>query len=191
MKRFHSAIMITILVFLGEPKPLWAQAPKPDGPLAIVLIRDALTAVNQANWTGNYAVLRDYASPNFAKANDLVHLTVIFQPIRAEGLDLAPALFLTPKVTKAELKDKGKKFLLKGYFESKPKQIHFEMIFEPIATRWRLFGIGVRSIDASSVKKRKTQTLPPIAETLPMPSDLGVNGDAVQGVPIPAVRPKQ
>ena len=42
-----------------------AQAPKPDGPLALILIRDAISALNHANLTGNYTVLRDYSSPKF------------------------------------------------------------------------------------------------------------------------------
>ncbi len=183
MKRFYFASMIAVLVIVSQPKISFAQAPKPDGPLAVILIRDALAALNQANWTGNYTVLRDYASPSFAKANDPVRLTAIFQPIRAEGLNLAPVLFLTPKITKAEMKDKGKRLLLKGFFDSKPKQIHFELLFEPIATRWRLLGIGVRSVDVKVVEKKETSKLPPIAETLPLASE--------SSVPIPAVRPKQ
>jgi len=132
--------------------PAFSQAPKPTGILALILIRDALSALNQANWTGNYTVLRDYASPNFARNNDPVRLTAIFQPIRAQALNLAPTLYLAPKITKAELNKQGTRLQLKGFFPSKPKQIHFDLIFEPIVNRWRLFGIGVWSVEAKVAK---------------------------------------
>lgn len=138
--------LLVTMMLLAPIQATWAQAPKPDANLALILVRDALTALNHANWTGNYTVLRDYASPNFASANDPVRLTAIFQPIRSQGLDLAVVLTLVPKITKAQLSRKGKRLQIAGYFGSKPKQIHFDLIFEDLLNRWRLFGIGVWGI---------------------------------------------
>ena len=184
-----------MLLVAGTVRPSFAQAPKPDAALAIILIRDALSALNQANWTGNYTVLRDYASPNFARANSPVSLGEIFRPIRSEKLNLSPVLFLTPKITKAELNEKGRKFVLNGFFDSKPKQIHFNLIFEPVENRWRLFGLGVKVVDAVAALPNKTQpvkraakeTLPPIVKAQPItqPKTNPSNGR----VPVPVLRP--
>lgn len=141
--RLLIVVCLVTAITLPVAKSQAAGAPKPDAALATILIRDALAALNQANWTGNYTVLRDYASPSFAKANDPVRLTSIFQPIRAQGLDLAPVLVLAPIISIAELDKNGKRLKLVGHFASKPKQVHFELIFESIVSRWRLFGISV------------------------------------------------
>ncbi len=184
--------MIGGFVLVGTIRPSFAQAPKPDAALAIILIRDALSALNQANWTGNYTVLRDYASPNFAKANNPASLVDIFRPIRSEKLNLSPVLYLTPKITKAELNEQGKKLVLNGFFDSKPKQIHFNLIFEPIANRWQLFGLGVKAVDAVAalptqpVKRAAETTLPPIVKAQPV-GQLKI--DASKRVPIPVLRP--
>ena len=156
---FFSLLVVTCLLTVVPLQQSHAKVAKPDGVLALILIRDALSALNQANWTGNYTVLRNYASPNFAKANDPVRLTSIFQPIRAQALDLAPVLVLNPKMSFARVIKNGKQLRLTGYFPSKPKQIHFDLIFEPIVNRWRLFGISVWAKDAPSVSKIK-QTVP-------------------------------
>ena len=165
------AFLLSFVVVSLFSVPASAKAPKPTGVLALILIRDALSALNQANWTGNYTVLRDYASPNFARNNDPVRLTAIFQPIRAQALNLAPTLYLTPKITKAELTNKGTRLKIKGFFPSKPKQIHFDLIFEPIVNRWRLFGIGVWAVEpkvagAKPVRKLKIDEAVP-ASTSP------------------------
>ena len=186
--------MIGGFILAGTIRPSYAQAPKPDAALAIILIRDALSALNQANWTGNYTVLRDYASPNFAKANNAANLVDIFRPIRSEKLNLSPVLYLTPKITKAELNEQGKKLVLDGFFDSKPKQIHFSLIFEPIANRWLLFGLGVRAVDVVAALPNKTQpvkraaeaTLPPIVKAQPVGQP---NTDASKHVPVPVLRP--
>ncbi len=186
MKRPIIVCLIAIATIFCPWKLAMAQAPRPDGALLVILIRDALTALNQANWTGNYTVLRDYASPSFSRANDPVRLTAIFQPIRAEGLNLAPVLFLEPKISKAQLSPDGQKLYLQGYFDSRPKQIHFDLSFEPVANRWRLFGLGVRSVNAASLQTNQVQTnqvqstskkpvvlppviLPPVAKPNPRP----------------------
>lgn len=159
VRNFCTFLIITCLLTAVPMQQSNAKVGKPDGVLALILIRDALAALNQANWTGNYTVLRDYSSPSFAKANDPVRLTSIFQPIRAQALDLAPVLVLNPKMSFAGMIQKGKQLRLTGHFPSRPKQIHFDLIFEPIATRWRLFGISVWAKDAKAVAKVK-QTAP-------------------------------
>jgi len=186
LRRLTCFALIIVLFSIATLKPSSAQAPKPDGPLAIILIRDALSALNHANWTGNYTVLRDYASPNFARVNDPVRLTAIFQPIRAQGLNLAPTLFLVPKITKAELTQQGKRLQLKGFFESRPKQIQFDLIFEPIANRWRLFGIGVWALESNKAE------LPKIDAEVPAASNKEVgngNSRANNQVTVPKQRP--
>lgn len=93
--------------------------------------------------------MRDYASPNFARANDPVQLTATFHPIREQRLNLAPTLVLVPKITKSELTQTGKRLQLAGSFPASPSRFISISLFEPIMTRWWLFGISVWATDAS------------------------------------------
>jgi hypothetical protein len=65
-----------------------AQAPKPaqiDRNGVIILIRSALLALDQANKTGNYSVLRDLGSPQF-QANSAAQLAEIFAKQRHDNV---------------------------------------------------------------------------------------------------------
>ena len=152
-----------------------AEAPKLDGNLAVILVRDAITALNQANLTGNYTVLRDYASPNFASVNDPAKLAAIFARIRTQQLNLAPTLILAPQFTRAEMTDNGRKLRLSGFFPSRPKQVDFDLVFEPIEDRWRLFGISVAASDASQavsqspVPPAQPESVVPETSFIPVP----------------------
>jgi len=59
-----------------EAKPAAAPEPKPaqiDRNGVIILIRSSLIALDQANKTGNYTVLRDLGAPNFQATNTAAH----------------------------------------------------------------------------------------------------------------------
>ena len=141
-------IVLAGLMPVASSQPSFAQSQQRQiqRPLAVALIRDAMAAVNHANWTGNYTVLRDFASPNFATANDATRLASIFEPVRKERLDLLPAMILDPVLTRGVFTPEGR-LRLSGYFPSQPRQIRFDMLFEVIGNRWRLFGVSVAGRD--------------------------------------------
>ena len=162
-----AACVITLVAWLVVPlahaqTPHQQNGPVMEEALALALIRDTLIALNHANWTGNYSVFRDYAAPSFAAANDPVKLTAIFQPIRAAGLDLLPVLVLNPHYSKVGPVDDGKRFRLNGYFPSQPKHVGFDLVYEPVNNRWKLFSISVAPLD-------------PVADTQPLAPETGEN----------------
>src|SRR5690348_9504462 len=66
--------------------PPAARAPVVPQPIvALALVRSVMLAVDQANKTGNYTVLRDLGSPSFRAANDAAKLAQIFAAIRSQG----------------------------------------------------------------------------------------------------------
>ena len=80
-----------------DPKPASpapaerAQAPTPapiDRNGVLILIRSTLLALDQANKTGNYTVLRDLGAPGF-QANTDARLAEIFATQRRDNLDLS------------------------------------------------------------------------------------------------------
>ena len=153
------------LVFLVVPatvpsaKSQEMQSNTIDPILAEVLVRDILVAVNHANWTGNYTVLRDLASPNFSIVNDPLKLAAIFEPIRAQQLDLRPVLAVPAVFEKNIIVEPSNQLLLTGYFPTLPRHIRFELIFEPISKHWRLLGVGIApsapKAETASIEKRE------------------------------------
>lgn len=115
--------------------------PRPDEMLA--LIRTTIIALNQANQTGNYTVLRDLAAPDLRNANDASRLGLIFQVLREQAIDLTPLLLISPEVSESPAID-AKGFLrLAGYFPTDPLRVNFDMSFQLVESRWRPFTISV------------------------------------------------
>jgi hypothetical protein len=55
-----------------------------------------------------------------------------------------------PQLTEAPVLDQEKGMLnIKGYFPTTPVQINFEMLFQSVAGRWRLFGLSVQPSNAA------------------------------------------
>jgi hypothetical protein len=137
----------------AEQAPAQQQAPVDLGPrLAmpnddklILLINSSLIALNQANATGNYTVLRDIGAPGFQQANSPERLAKVFGKLRNRQLDLTPILLFQPKLyRKPEMNDQGM-LRITGYFPTAPERVNFDLIFQPVQGKWRLFGIAANT----------------------------------------------
>lgn len=119
-----------------QPKPL---LPQPAAVLAMV--RSTLVAVDQANKTGNYTVLRDLAGPEFRDANDASKLSKIFSPLAGQGVDLLAVTVATPTYkTPPQVTPKDMLYVY-GSFAIAPRPINFEVLYKMHGGRWRLFGV--------------------------------------------------
>ena len=75
-------------------------APKPaqiDRNGVLILIRSSLLALDQANKTGNYTVLRDIGAPGF-QSNTAARLGDIFAKLRNDNLDLSGVAVIDPQL---------------------------------------------------------------------------------------------
>ncbi len=115
----------------------------PDSFALIKLVRATMVAVDHANRTGNYTVLRDLGAPGFANANDAARLADIFRPWRERKLDLGAVVLFKPNWTIKPEINKAGMLHLKGHFATKPLRITFDLLYEAIGGRWRLFGISI------------------------------------------------
>ena len=122
-----------------------AQAPKPaqiDRNGVLILIRSALLALDQANKTGNYTVLRDLGAPDF-QANSAARLAEIFAQQRRDNIDLSGVAVIDPQLTLLPQIEANGMMHMAGFFPSVPTQVNFELAYAPVDGRWRLFGISV------------------------------------------------
>ncbi len=108
----------------------------------LTLIRTALLALDAANKTGNYTVLRDLGSPEF-RTNTAADLAEIFAKQRKDGLDLSAVAVLEPQLTVLPQIEPNGLMRMAGFFPSVDRQVNFELGYVPVNGQWRLFGISV------------------------------------------------
>jgi hypothetical protein len=113
----------------------------------LMLVRSTISALNQANSTGNYTVLRDLGSPSL-QTTSAAELGLAFTDLRRRTVDLSASLILTPELTESPVVGADGVLKLAGHFPTKPLRITFAMTFQPVAGLWRLHGLSVQAVPA-------------------------------------------
>ena len=162
-----------------DAKP--TQEPKPaqiDRNGVLILIRSSLLALDQANKSGNYTVLRDLGAPGFQAANTAARLGEIFASLRRDKIDLSGVAVLDPQLTLLPQIESSGMMRMTGFFPSAPAQVKFELLYAPVDGQWKLFGIAVSLAQSGPVAP---QPAPVAAPAAPAP--------AAPAAPAPAKRP--
>lgn len=162
------ALILAILLVSMSASPVVAQRPSAPAPAAaqqppqvgveqtLYLIRSTLLTLNDANQSGNYSVLRDLASPDFQAHNTAADLAQSFSDLRRRNFDLYGTALLAPQLTAAPAFDAEKRLRLTGFFATRPQQINFDLSFQLVNNRWRLFGISLATPDAPPLTPAQT-----------------------------------
>ena len=108
----------------------------------LMLIRSTLLAVDQANKTGNYTVLRDLGAPGF-QVNTAARLAEIFAKQRGDRLDLSGVAVIDPQLSLLPQIEPSGLLHMAGFFPSVPSQVNFELLFAPVDGQWRVFGVSL------------------------------------------------
>lgn len=139
------AMAVLWAAIVVSPTGALAQMPIPviDRPGAVILARTTIVALNHANQTGNYAVLRDLGAPQFIVSNTPASLAESFRSLRQKQLEMGPVVMYDPVFAREPRVDQNGNLLLTGYFPTKPVRISFELLYTFVGTRWRLLGISV------------------------------------------------
>jgi hypothetical protein len=139
-----AALLAARAAFAEETKPV--QEPKPaqiDRNGVLILIRSTLLALDDANKTGNYSVLRDLGAPGFQLGNTDARLDEIFAAQRKSNLDLSGVAVLEPQLTLMPQIEANGMMRMAGFFPSAPSQVNFELLYAPVNRQWRLMGLSV------------------------------------------------
>ena len=118
----------------------------PDPIVINKLVWSAMAALDQANQTGNYSVLRDLGAPGFQTNNSAATLSGIFQALRNQQLDLGYTLVVGPTLEFPPAIVEGGLLRIRGSFPLRPASIAFDLLFQNIAGQWRIFGIAAAPI---------------------------------------------
>jgi hypothetical protein len=130
----------------AKPQPKTPTAPPlsmPSDDVLVMLIRSTLIGLNQANTTGNYTVFREIGAPGFQGANSTAKLTEIFANLRHRNIDMSVILLMQPKLLRKPTINAEGMLRVTGFFPTQPLQVDFDLVFQPVEARWRLFGISV------------------------------------------------
>lgn len=147
------------------------KADKPQAPMpakidrngVLILVRTTILALDQANKTGNYTVLRDLGAPGF-QVNTAAKLAEIFKSQRDQALDLGGVAVLEPQLTLLPQIEPSGMLHMAGFFPSVPMQVNFEMLFAPHEKQWKLFGISVTLSSGAPEAPASGATAGPAAE---------------------------
>lgn len=171
-----------------QPQPPPPVLPLPDPYKLNLLIRTSIIALNQANQTGNYSVLRDLAAPSFRETNTAARLGEIFADLRKRNLDLSPIFFFDPKLVRPPGFMGDGLLRLSGYFETRPEEVVFDLAFQNVGGAWRLFGIAVATRPAAAA----AAPAPPETAAPPAPAPPAPPGPppATAAAPVPATPAK-
>jgi hypothetical protein len=193
---FAASIFLTNFSFSFAQGPREPQsAPHPaqiDRNGVLILIRETLLALDQANKTGNYTVLRDLGAPAFQN-NTAARLSEIFAKERNDNIDLSGVAVIDPQLTLLPQIEANGLLHMTGFFPSVPSQVNFDLAYAAVNGQWRLFGISV-----ALGRTEPTAPSPPPAAAAPAarpaiaarPEPKPAAKPAPKPAPKPAAKPK-
>lgn len=152
----------------AQPAPAAPAQPPAARPASIdrngvlILLRSTILALDHANKTGNYTVLRDLGSASF-RVHNAAQLAETFAPHRRDRLDLSGVSVLEPQLSAAPTIGADGLMRLEGLFPSVPSQVNFSLVFAPEDRIWRLAGISLR-LSPSGPEAPDTAPTPAAAE---------------------------
>jgi hypothetical protein len=121
-------------------KKTYPAIPSPE--LLLLIVRTTIIGIDQANKTGNYAVLRKLGGPGL-QAMTPEQLAQTFAPLRSLKIDLAPAAIVTPELTEQPAISQEGLLNLSGFFPTQPLQIQFRFVYEAVSGSWKPYGLSV------------------------------------------------
>lgn len=128
---------------LPPPKQPVVGAALPPADVLENMVRSILVAVNQANFTGNYAVLHALGTRELQTRMTPQDLATSFEILRKKSVDLTlvlshPVQFSTPPAVAKE-----GTLELSGSIPTKPHRVDFVITYFPVAGYWRVDGLTI------------------------------------------------
>ncbi len=136
----------------APPSPVASSVPIPGELELAKMIWSTMAAVDHANRAGNYSVLRDLSAPGFQINNDAAKLTQIFASLRSSGIDLSNTLLLAPTYRGQPRMVQPDILQVQGYFGLRPTAIAFDLYYQWVQGRWRLFGVSINPAQIAAVQ---------------------------------------
>jgi hypothetical protein len=144
-----AALVLTASAAAQAQRPAAVVNSIPDQAGLARMVWSTMAAVDHANKTGNYNVLRGLGSPDFQAANGAPALSRIFAGLREGGINLSDTLSIEPSYEFPPALEGGM-LRLRGAFRMRPQAVQFDLLYQ-WNQGWMLNGIAVRTVPFSSL----------------------------------------
>ncbi|MCL4672408.1 MAG: hypothetical protein KJZ64_05615 [Sphingomonadaceae bacterium] len=111
------------------------------------LIWSTFAAVDHANRSGNYSVLRDISSQGFQIANNAARLSEIFAGLRNAQLELSNAFLVPPTYLEAPRLVREDLFQVTGIFQLRPISLGFDFTYQWEQGQWKIYSISISPVE--------------------------------------------
>lgn len=146
--RFRILAAIAGLTLLAIPAQAENTVPSPA--IQEVLIKTYLLSLNDANITGNYTVLQAKLAKPFRDQFSADKLKEAFKGFADQKINFGPIVAKPPVPTSESKIDARGALLLRGYFDTRPSRVVYEIDFMPSEDEWKpiKLNVDVKPIDA-------------------------------------------
>lgn len=148
-------LTIAVLVLASLPASVVAQ-PLPTPMVEEVMVKTSLLTFNDANVTGNYAVLHAKLAKPFRDRYSAEDLKQVFKGFAGKHIDVIAA---KPIVRTSEARISNGRLMLRGYFDTAPNRLNYELDFVVSEGEWKLVSIDVKSRPAPTSKVPESSLL--------------------------------
>jgi hypothetical protein len=152
LRRLGKAPLIPAAAFAATLLWAWTAQPAetvPDAAGQEVLIKTALLTFNDANVTGNYDVLHARMSKPFREQFTPARMKQTFRSFSEQKIDF-DVIAARPPVATAEARIDARGLLqLRGFFDTRPNRVSYELDFIPSEGEWKpiRLNVSVKSAD--------------------------------------------
>ena len=122
------------------------------------MVWSTLIAVDHANRTGNYSVLRELGAPGFQQNNDAAKLAQIFAQGRAADLGIGRSVLYVPEYTEPPTILENGLYRIRGVIPMRPEGLLFALLFQHVRGDWRVMGISVAPEEPKVIEGDDTPT---------------------------------
>ncbi len=121
----------------------WAQASEiPTAKVEEVMVKTSLLTLNDANLTGNYDVLYAKMAKRFRERFTAETLKEAFKSFAGHHIDAIAGMAIVP-ASNPEIDDNGA-LHLRGYFDTTPSRLSYELDYTVSEGEWKLIAIDVK-----------------------------------------------
>ncbi len=135
------ATLVSALLLL---MPAHAQDKIPSATQQEILIKAALLTLNDANVTGNYTVLHAKLAKQFRDRITPDKLKQAFKSFAEQKVDWDLIAAKSPVASNESKIDSRGALILRGYFDTRPNRVNYELDFLPSEGEWKPIMLNVR-----------------------------------------------
>jgi hypothetical protein len=136
--------LVGAFVLLLAATAAQAQNKVPSDRALEALVKSSLLTLNDANVTGNYAVLHAKLSKPFREQFSPEKLKATFKEFSKGNADYDIIAAMKPAYDPQPVVDSEGKLVVKGSFPTEPSRVQFELEFIPSDGEWKLIRIHVK-----------------------------------------------